>query len=84
LEGSTHANIATMTIPKPHYRVKVGNMPEEPVFVDDEGAFARKLRGMLNDRKALRGLGDDMAIVYTRPDGTIHEITVGQARRSVA
>ena len=51
-----------MTIPKPYYRVKIGNQPEVSIFVSDEEMFARELRAMLNGRESLRGLGDDVGM----------------------
>ncbi len=75
-------HIATMTSSKLYYRVKIDDMAEMPIFVEHEDAFALELRAMLNGRESLRELGDDVTIVYSRPDGTIHQISVGEARRS--
>jgi hypothetical protein len=74
-----------MAIPKPYYRVKIGNRSEMPIFVSDATQFAMDLRAMLNGSESLRGLADDVVIIYYRPgDETARETSVGQARRATS
>jgi hypothetical protein len=70
-----------MESPKGYYSVRIGDMTERRIFAVDERRFSEALRVTLNDHAILRGLGDGVEIVYTRPDGTSQQITVGDARR---
>jgi hypothetical protein len=70
-----------MESPKEYYSVNIGAMTEKRIFAWDERRFSEALRAMLNDHAILRGLGDGVEIVYTRPDGTSQRITVADARR---
>lgn len=69
-----------MTEPK-LYTAKIGDRPEMSVAAEDESGFAKTLREILNGRESLRDLAPDILIIYTRPDKTTGQTTVGEAKR---